>query len=148
MPESRTNVSDAVKGGPAASQAVDSAVLEAQPVIPIYNNDGNLIQWVAEDKAREILKAGQGQLVRDKHGILRRIYLKSTPDAYTGPNAERLGPNSINSQASRTVRRESVGDIYSVFAPIMSDLRLKKRISNEELAKDGVFGKGGVDGAQ
>lgn len=46
---------------------------------------------------------------------------------------------TILSQASRTVRREQLGNTHSCYSHILSDLATKKLITQEELVADGIF---------
>jgi hypothetical protein len=128
----------------AAELAVESAASESQPAIPVYSNDGHLASWVTETQASAILKAKQGYLIRDKYGIMRRICLRDQPATH-GPGAERQPMGSINSEASRTIRRESVGDIYKCYGHIVQDLGMKRRITIEELVADGILPMKGQD---
>jgi len=158
------NKSVVVNGGESeADQGVESPVSEAQVLapnrtetncIPLYTpitplHEEVLLGWITEYDATCRLKKDVAELHRDRTGALRRLYIKSM-DKLPVALAILAGarPARIQSMSSKTVRRESVGDIFKAYAHEMRDLRLKKRVSNEELAKDGVFGKGGVDGAQ
>ena len=112
--------------------------------IPVHSMlDNRLLRWADESEAYELIKRGRATLNRNRKGKVRRLYLLIEPKDQESFILN--GAVSINTEASRTIRRESVGDIYHAFGHITKDLKMKKQVSNEELAKDGVFGKGGVD---
>lgn len=151
------SVSDvATEAGTAlADQAVELAVSESKLItrfksdtntIPLYTARPNahLIGWVTEWDAHCRLKKGVATLSRDGKGRDRRIYLaEQAQRALLAADERPLNGIGALRQSSRTVRRESVGDIYSTYSHITNDLALKRQITNEELLADSILPKGG-----
>jgi hypothetical protein len=118
-----------------ATQVVDSTGVEADLQLPLFNTNDEFLRFVSESEAQQLLKMEVATLYRSRSGKMRRIYLTLSKTLL-----EQLsGAPSITTDASRTVRRQSLGDTHWCFQHIGQDLAAKRQVALEELAEDGVL---------
>jgi hypothetical protein len=105
------------------------------PLIAMYTQDHHLIGWLEEEPAHKLIQDGLATLVRDKRGILRRLYATTKGQA----KAEVGSRGSLLTDASRTVRKQKLTAPYWCWEHMHQEVNVKRQIMLEELVKDSVI---------
>lgn len=110
--------------------------------LPVHSSiDNRLIGWIGEPNVQSLLSAGRARLIRDRKGIIRRVYLSiSASDEYDPRVWDLLNRMS---ESRKLVTREIVSPATHRWVwrhrLTGTDLEALREISIEELTKDGIL---------